>query len=97
MPPQRLAFTQPRRDRANMVIHDHHRSLMHVSMHQFEAALKADLLLNAPYRAKDVQHVVELQAACEPCIKFKGTRPIAWRTSSTSPDLPSLMIAAGIL
>jgi hypothetical protein len=97
IPPQRLAFTQPQRDRANMVTHYHHRSLMHVSMHQLEAALKANLLLNAPYRAKDVQHAVQLQAPCEPCIKFKGTRPAAKSTYSASPDTPGPMIAADIL
>jgi hypothetical protein len=59
IPPQRLGFTQPQRDGANMVTHDHHRSLMKVSMHQLETALKANLHLNTPYRAKDVQHAVE--------------------------------------
>jgi hypothetical protein len=81
-----------------MVTHDHHRSLMHVSMHQLEAALKANLLLNdAPYRAKDVQHAVELQAPCEPYIKFKGTRPTTRSTFSIPPDTPGQMIAADIL
>jgi hypothetical protein len=44
IPPQRLSFTQPQRDREYMITHDHHLSLMHISMHQLEAAFKANII-----------------------------------------------------
>jgi hypothetical protein len=97
VPPQQLAYTQSQRDRANMVTYDHHRSLMHISLDQIKKASEANLLLNAPYRARYVQHAVQIQAPCERCIKFKGTRPTATSTFSTSPDTAGQMLCADIL
>jgi hypothetical protein len=96
-PPQRLAYTQPQRDRADLVAHDHSRSLMHISLGVLEATLRSNLFLNAPYRAKDVEHAANIHHACTGCIKFKGTKSAAIGTYSALPEFPGQYLSGDIL
>jgi hypothetical protein len=96
-PSQRLAYTRPQRDRADLVTHDHSRSLMHVSLGVLEATLRSNLFLNAPYRAKDVEHAADIHHACADCIKSKGTKPAAIGTYSAQTEFPGQYLSGDIL
>jgi hypothetical protein len=96
-PTQRLAYTQPQRDSADLVVHDHSRSLMHISLGVLEATLRSNLYLHAPYRAKDVEHAADIQHACTDCIKFKGTKAAAIGTYSTHPEFPGQYLTEDIV
>ena len=81
-----IIFTKRQRERAAIYHHDHQNCLGHAHPDRIIAALRAGLLINAPYTEADVRNAQIIYGSCPTCSRTKGTRH---QHTGTYPELPS--------
>ena len=81
-----IIFTKRQRERAAIYHHDHQNCLGHTHPDRIIAALRAGLLINAPYTEADVRNAQIIYGSCPTCSRTKGTRH---QHTGTYPELPS--------
>ena len=81
-----IIFTKRQRERAATYHQDHQHCLGHTHPDRIIAALRAGLLVNAPYTEADVRNAQIIYGPCPTCSRTKGTRH---RQTGHYPALPS--------
>ena len=91
-----IIFTKRQRERAAIYHHDHQHCLGHTHPDRIIAALRAGLLVNAPYTEADVRNAQIIYGQCPTCSRTKGTRHHHSGHYPTMPTTPGEYLAGDL-